>query len=153
MTFSAAGSSDVHGPITDYRWDLNGSGKFETDSGSTPTVTTSFAAAGEHTVSVRESDASGNTATATLTQRVVTIGVSNYEEAVLGTPSLLHFYPLGEATGPTIKDVKAGRQRHAWTKSSTARPARSTVTPPPRSTSPARATPPRASRAAPAKSR
>ncbi len=106
VTFSAAGSSDVHGPITDYRWDLNGSGKFETDSGSTPTVTTSFAAAGEHTVSVRESDASANTATATLTQRVVTIGVSNYEEAVLGTPSLLHFYPLGEASGPTIKDVK-----------------------------------------------
>jgi PKD repeat protein len=107
VTFDASGSTDVKGPITDYRWDLNGSGKFETDTGSTPTVTTTFASAGEHTVSVRESDAAGNTATTTLTERIVTIGVSNYEEAVLATPGLLHFYPLGEA-GPPVADLEGG---------------------------------------------
>ncbi len=108
VTFNASGSTDVSGSITDYKWDLNGSGKFETDTGSSPTVTTSFASAGEHTVSVKESDAAGNIATTTLTEKVVTIGISNYEEAVLGTPNLLHFYPMGEAAGPTVADLKGG---------------------------------------------
>jgi PKD repeat protein len=108
VTFDASGSTDVKGPITDYKWDLNGSGKYETDTGSTPTVTTSFATAGEHTVGVRETDAAGNTATTTLTEKTVTIGVSNYEEAVLDTPGLLHFYPMGEAAGPTVADLEGG---------------------------------------------
>ncbi len=108
VTFNASGSSDVSGPITDYKWDLNGSGKYETDTGSTATITTSFAGAGEHTVGVRESDASGNVATTTVTEKVVTIGVSNYEEAILATPSLLHFYPMGEAGGSTVADLKGG---------------------------------------------
>jgi PKD repeat protein len=108
VTFDASGSTDVKGPITDYKWDLSGSGKYETNTGSTPTVTTTFATVGEHTVSVEESDAAGNTATTTLTEKTVTIGVSNYEEAVLDTPGLLHFYPMGEAAGPTVADLKGG---------------------------------------------
>ncbi len=106
VTFDASASTDVSGPITDYKWDLNGSGKFETDTGSTPTVTTSFASTGAHTVSVKESDAAGNTSTKTITESTVAIGVSNYEEAILATPNLLHYYPLNEAIGPTVKDVK-----------------------------------------------
>ncbi|HVR05195.1 MAG TPA: N,N-dimethylformamidase beta subunit family domain-containing protein [Solirubrobacteraceae bacterium] len=106
VTFSAAESTDVSGPITDYKWDLEGTGKYTTDTGSNPTVSTSFQTTGTHTVGVQVSDAAGNTATATLTETVVNVGVSNYEESVLAAPSLLHFYPLGESSGPTVRDVK-----------------------------------------------
>jgi PKD repeat protein len=106
VLLDASGSTDVSGTISDYKWDLNGSGKFETDTGSKPNVTTSFATAGAHTVSVEEFDPAGNTAKKTITVNVVTIGVSNYEEAVLDTPGLLHDYPLDESVGPTVHDVK-----------------------------------------------
>ncbi len=36
VTFNASGSTDSQGTITDYRWDLNGSGKYETDTGTQP---------------------------------------------------------------------------------------------------------------------
>ena len=66
---------------------------------------------------MRVTDAAGNIATATLTEKVVTIGVSNYEEAILATPSLLHFYPLGETSGPTDRTTsRAVRQRRRSTK-------------------------------------
>ena len=34
VTFNASGSSDSQGTITDYKWDLDGSGKYATDTGS-----------------------------------------------------------------------------------------------------------------------
>jgi N,N-dimethylformamidase beta subunit-like, C-terminal/Concanavalin A-like lectin/glucanases superfamily/PKD domain len=106
VTVSAAGSTDVSGQISDYRWDLTGKGEYTTDTGSTPSVTTSFATAGAHTVGVRESDAAGNTATATIVVNTVASGISNYEASILATPGLLHYYELGESSGPTVHDSK-----------------------------------------------
>ena len=106
VTFSAAGSTDVSGPITDYRWDLTGKGEYTTDTGSTPTLTTSFATTGAHTVGVKESDAAANTITKTIVENTVSAGISNYEASILATPSLLHYYQLGESVGPSIHDSK-----------------------------------------------
>jgi len=64
ITLSAAGSADpgAGGGITQYEWDLNNDGTFETNSGATATTTTSFAGAGIHTVRVRVTDNCGATA-------------------------------------------------------------------------------------------
>jgi PKD repeat protein len=107
IKLDASASIDAGGgAINDYKWDLDGSGKYATDTGATPTTTTSFATLGTHTIGVRESDAKGNTATTTITETTVATGVSNYAEGVLATPSLLHYYRLGEQSGPTVADAK-----------------------------------------------
>jgi PKD repeat protein len=107
IKLDASASSDAGGgAINDYKWDLDGSGKYATDTGATPTATATFATTGAHTIGVRESDAKGNTATTTITENVVASGVSNYADGVLATPNLLHYYRLGEQNGPTMADAK-----------------------------------------------
>jgi PKD repeat protein len=107
IKLDASASTDAGGgAINDYKWDLDGSGKYATDTGATPTATATFATTGTHTIGVRESDAKGNTATTTIVENVVATGVSNYAEGVLATPSLLHYYRMGESGGPTIADAK-----------------------------------------------
>ncbi len=103
-TLSAAGSTDTGGTITDYKWDLNGDGTYETDTGTTPTVKTTFTTSGTKTVGVQVSDNNGGKSTATLGVRVITQGVSRYADAVTSTPGLLHYYKLDELTGTTIAD-------------------------------------------------
>jgi PKD repeat protein len=106
-TLSAAGSSSVEGgTITDYKWDLNGSGKYETDTGSTPTITKTFTSPGSTTVGVQVTDSKGATATATLPVTVLSEGVSSYNNAVEAVPSLLHYYRFNEPSGSTIFDTK-----------------------------------------------
>jgi PKD repeat protein len=65
VTFSSAGSADsgAGGAITDYAWDLDGNGSYETDTGATPTASEAFATAGSHTVRLRVTDNCGATAT------------------------------------------------------------------------------------------
>lgn len=71
MLFDASASSDLDGPIVNYRWDLDGSGNFATDSGSSPTLSgVSFHTPGTHTVRLRVTDADGGTGT---TSRDVTV--------------------------------------------------------------------------------
>jgi len=106
VELNASGSTDAAGSITDYRWDLDGSGKYATDTGSTPIATTSFQSAGPQSVGVQVTDQAGYTARATVTINVVAIGVSSYSDGVLATPGLLHYYRLGEAAGPAIADSK-----------------------------------------------
>ncbi|HEX8083264.1 MAG TPA: PKD domain-containing protein [Solirubrobacteraceae bacterium] len=60
VTLDASASSDDAG-ITNYAWDLDGDGRFETDGGTTPTLQTSFAPGRRH-VSVRVRDAEGRSA-------------------------------------------------------------------------------------------
>ncbi len=106
-TLSAAGSTDNGGTITDYKWDLNGTGKYETDTGTTPTITKAFTSTGVHTVGVQVTDSKGATATATISVTVISQGVSRYADAVQATPNLLHFYTLNEPVGSTtIADSK-----------------------------------------------
>jgi PKD repeat protein len=105
-TLSAAGSTDSGGTITDYKWDLNESGKYETDTGTTPTIAKTFASTGVYTVGVQVTDSKGAVSDATISVNVISQGVSRYADAVTATSNLLHFYQLNEATGPTIADSK-----------------------------------------------
>lgn len=66
VTLDASGSSDVLGTIVDYKWDL-GTGSFDHDTGSTSTVTTSFASPGPQHVRVQVTDDRGATAIASVT--------------------------------------------------------------------------------------
>ncbi len=105
VAIDASASTD-QGTITDFKWDLDNSGNFATDTGSTPKVTTTFQTAGVHTVGVRLTDSQGLSTTTTVDITVLEQGVSDYEDAVLGTPGLTHYYKLGEPSGPTIADSK-----------------------------------------------
>jgi hypothetical protein len=105
VTLDASGSTD-QGTITDYRWDLNNSGEFATDTGSTPSVKTSFSTIGSHTVGVKLTDSQGLSTTTTVKVTVLEQGVSSYEETVQSTPGLIDYYKLGEPGGPTIADSK-----------------------------------------------
>jgi len=103
-TLSGAHSSDSNGTITDYKWDLTGSGKYETDTGSTPTIKTTFASTGPHTVGLQVTDNKGATETTTVTINVIEHGVSRYSDAVTAAPGLLHYYKFDEPTGTKITD-------------------------------------------------
>ena len=59
VQFDASGSSDADGSITRYRWDLNGDGTFERDTGTDPTTSQSFATPEQVTVTVRVADDDG----------------------------------------------------------------------------------------------
>jgi PKD repeat protein len=59
VTFNASGSTDLDGTIAKYQWDLDGNGSFETDTGTTPTTTRSYSAAGTVAVKLRVTDNDG----------------------------------------------------------------------------------------------
>jgi PKD repeat protein len=101
-----ASASTDQGTITDYKWDFDNSGSFATDTGSNPVASTTFQTSGVHTVGVQLTDSQGLSATTTVQVTVLSQGVSNYEDAVLGTPGLIDYYKLGEPNGPTIADSK-----------------------------------------------
>ncbi len=70
VTFNASGSTDSQGTITDYRWDLNGSGKYETDTGTSPTLTHAFEGPGTYVVGLETTDSTGAIARTTHTLTV-----------------------------------------------------------------------------------
>jgi YD repeat-containing protein len=69
-SLDAAASTDPDGAVVKYEWDLDGNGSYETDTGSTPTATTSYATAGDVPVGLRVTDDAGETATTTRTVSV-----------------------------------------------------------------------------------
>ncbi len=105
-TFTAVGSSDIGGTITDYKWDLDGNGTYETDTGTTKTVTKTFSTPGTYTIGLQVTDSHGAIATSTLSVTVLSHGVSSYSDSVLAAPSLLHYYRFDETSGTTIADSK-----------------------------------------------
>jgi hypothetical protein len=66
VALDASGSGDSLGTIVDYQWDL-GSGSFDQETGSTPTTTASFTAAGPQQVRVKVTDDLGDSAVASTT--------------------------------------------------------------------------------------
>jgi YD repeat-containing protein len=56
VTFNGSTSTDPDGSITKYEWDLDGNGTYETVTGSTPTVTRSYATEQNVTVGLRVTD-------------------------------------------------------------------------------------------------
>ena len=69
LTLDASASIDAAGTIVDYQWDL-GNGTFDQDTGSTPTLTTSFNTVGPHQVRVQVTDDGGASAIAMATVAV-----------------------------------------------------------------------------------
>jgi YD repeat-containing protein len=112
LTFDASGSKDPDGTIAKYEWDLDGNGSYETDTGTTPTVSTTYTGAGKVAVGLRVTDNAGNTGTAT---RSVTVeeaptggeegGPADYSGSVLGTPGLLDYWRLSEKSGSVFGDA------------------------------------------------
>jgi hypothetical protein len=80
VTLDASGSTDTQGTITDYRWDLDGSGKYATDGGSNPTLVHAFTQAGTYTVGLETIDSEG--VSARTTQRL-TVAVAPPSKPVL----------------------------------------------------------------------
>ena len=56
VTFDASSSADPDGTITKYEWDLDGDGTFETNTGTTKTVTRSYTAEGTFDIRLRVTD-------------------------------------------------------------------------------------------------
>jgi PKD domain len=69
VSFSAAGSTG-DGGVSNYSWDLDGNGTFETNTGNTASAATSYQALGQRTVRVRVTDSHGTTAVASVTETV-----------------------------------------------------------------------------------
>jgi PKD repeat protein len=61
VVFNASGSTDSDGTIVKYEWDLDGDGTFETNTGTTPTVTKQYTAEGSYDVRLRVTDNGGAT--------------------------------------------------------------------------------------------
>jgi PKD repeat protein len=104
--FDGSSSTVTEGTITSYRWDLDGDGTFETDTGSTPTATKTFTTTGTVNVGLRITDDLGTTNTVT---HAVTVKGQSYSTAVLGTAGLVDYWRLGETSGVTLAD-SAGSQ-------------------------------------------
>jgi PKD domain len=91
VSFSAAGSTG-DGGVTNYSWDLDGNGTFETDTGTTPTASTSYQSLGQRKVSVRVKDSHG------------TIAVASVNETVTRAPSAAFtFAPSPAVVGETVR--------------------------------------------------
>jgi PKD repeat protein len=107
VSFDASASSDAEGPIAKYEWDLDGDGTYETDTGTTPTVSHTYSSNGPVQVGLRVTDGSGSTAT---TSRTLTIegetsgGPTSYSEAVTGTTGLRDYWRMGESSGSVLAD-------------------------------------------------
>lgn len=86
VTFNASSSSLPFGSITDYRWDLTGSGNFSLDTGATPTASTVFTQPGTTVVGVQVTGSSGLTAVAhvTVTTKASTASISATGSALTG---------------------------------------------------------------------
>jgi PKD repeat protein len=68
VSFNASASSDPDGTIAKYEWDLDGNGSYETNTGTTPSTTRTYATPGAVTVGLRVTD--NESATTTTTQAV-----------------------------------------------------------------------------------
>src|SRR5205807_1666566 len=62
VSFNASASSDPDGTIADYKWDLDGNGTFETDTGTSATASRSYATPGSIAVRLQVTDNSQATA-------------------------------------------------------------------------------------------
>jgi PKD repeat protein len=104
VKFDATGSSVPNGSITDVKWDLDGSGQFATDTGTTLTLTHAFPSTGVYNVGLELTSNAGKVTKTSVAVVVLSQGVSDYEDAVLTTPGVLHYYKMGESAGPVIAD-------------------------------------------------
>jgi PKD repeat protein len=106
VLLDASGSYVPNGTITDVKWDLDGSGTYATDTGTTLTLRHGFGGVGTYVVGVKLTSDGGKVATKTITVAVLDQGLGDYEDAVLTTPGIQHYYKMGESAGPSIADSR-----------------------------------------------
>jgi YD repeat-containing protein len=112
VSFDASGSSDPDGVTLTYQWDLDGNGTFETDTGTTPTTSRSYATPATYAVQLQVTDADGVTTTTAHDVTVVnampiaqfTIGTTG--TAVAGVPVTLDASTSSDPDGTIV--------RHEW---------------------------------------
>jgi len=108
VSFNAGGSNDPDGTITKYEWDLDGNGTFETNTGTTKTTSRTYSTPSTFNVSLRITDNEGKVTVAAVSLSITPGGVSAYSDAVLDTAGLRHYWRMGESSGTTLADAKAG---------------------------------------------
>jgi PKD repeat protein len=104
VAFDASASSDPDGTIAKYEWDLDGNGSYETSTGTTPTVSKTYASAGDVNIGLRVTDDLGASVT---TSRGLTISAeepAGYAAAVGATTGLLNYWRMGEIAGSSFAD-------------------------------------------------
>jgi YD repeat-containing protein len=106
VNFDGSTSADPDGTIATYEWDLDGNGSYETNTGTTSSASTTFAAAGSYEVRLRVTDNAGNSGQTTRTVTVEQSGAGSYSSRVLATAGLTNYWRLGEASGSTLADGK-----------------------------------------------
>jgi PKD repeat protein len=106
IAFTGVASTDVDGTIAKYEWDFDGNGTFETNGGSNPAISRTYATPGTYTVGLRVTDNGGKTATTTRPVSINSGEISKYSDSVLATPGLSHYWRMGETSGPTFADSK-----------------------------------------------
>lgn len=113
VSFNGSGSSATGASIVKYAWDLDGDGSFETDTGTTPTASRSYAAPQRTSVKLRVTDGRGATGDAT---RSLTVNAPNVAPTAAFTIS-----PDPAQTGQSVTfDGSASRdsdgtiRKHEW---------------------------------------
>ena len=104
VTFDGSASSSPDGTITDYKWDLDGSGNYATDTGSAPTLTHTFTTPGPYKIGLKVTDSHGATDTTTTTIAVGASLTTNYAKAVTGTAGLVDYWRMGDTSGTALAD-------------------------------------------------
>ncbi len=119
-SFNGTASSDPDGTITNYSWDLDGNGTFETNTGTTKTASTTYATTGLRNVQLRVTDNGGKTATATIPLTVNNGGVSQLRRHGAGHARSHQLLAHGRAQRPDVRGLQGHRardgnwQRHLW---------------------------------------
>ncbi len=106
VSFDGSGSSDPDGTIAKYEWDLDGNGTYETNTGTTPTASTTLTSPGSYEIKLRVTDNAGNSGQATRTVTVEQSGAGAYSSRVLATAGLTNYWRMSDAPGTTLADVK-----------------------------------------------
>jgi PKD repeat protein len=106
ISFDGSSSKDPDGTISKYEWDFDGNGTFETNGGSNPAISHTYATPGTYVVGLRVTDNGGKTATTTRSVSVGSGEISKYTDSVLATAGLAHYWRMGETSGSSFADSK-----------------------------------------------
>ena len=108
VSFDGSASSDPDGTVANYKWDLDGNGSFETDSGTTPTTSYTYSIAGPYDVKLRVTDNQGNVGQTSHTVTVEQSGSGSYATRVMDTAGLTNYWRMGDSAGTALVDGKGG---------------------------------------------
>jgi PKD repeat protein len=107
ISVNASASTDPGGSITKYEFDLDANGSYETNNGTNPIASTSFALGGDFIVRVRVTDNDNNTATAQQTAQIRFADIT----AIAGTASSndqIGFATIGGNPAISFYDITNG---------------------------------------------